>query len=174
MLFRSLFDFEGATQFGRRSTAVNQEEGFATIGLGHAWTDCTWSPTVWFYFDYASENYNQLYPLAHKYLGFIDAVQRQNIESPNVLVKAKPHDKVTLLLWYYHLQSNSAAAVPSIGGAHPQNGSRYLGNELDILAKWQMTPRSDLVVGWSHFWKGSKIDNPGDADFAYSQLQIHF
>jgi len=33
--------------------------------------------------------YNHLFPLAHKYLGFIDATARANIESPNLLVTMK-------------------------------------------------------------------------------------
>lgn len=170
-----MFEFEGAVQFGDRATGVDQDgEGFATIGVGKTLSQRAWNPTIWLYYDYASENYNQLFPLAHKYLGFIDAVQRSNIESPNVLMTAKPSDKVTLLAWYHHFQSNSAMAVPSIGGTPAQNSSRYLGNELDLLGKWQLSPRSEVWLGWSHFWRGNKIDNPHDADFFYAQFQRNF
>ena len=86
----------------------------------------------------------------------------------------KPSEKTSLLLWYYHFQSNSAAPVPSVGGTPPQNASRYLGNELDVLLTYKFNPRSDILFGWSHFWRGSKINNPQDADFFYSQWQFNF
>ncbi len=170
-----LFEAEGALQFGDRTRDVEQNgEGFVTVGVGKKLTGWAWSPTIWAYYDFASKNYNQLYPLAHKYLGFIDAVQRTNIESPNILVTAKPHDRVTFLAWYYYFQSHSAEPVPSIGGTPTQNGSKSLGNELDLLAKIRIRPRSEASIGWSHFWRGNKIDNPKDADFVYAQLQVNF
>ena len=86
-----LYEFEGGYQFGRQSgLQQNQDAGFGTAGVGHKYPDRLWKPTVWFYYDYASGNFpggdfnrfNQLFPLGHKYFGFIDAVQRSNIESP--------------------------------------------------------------------------------------------
>ncbi len=50
--------------------------------------------------------FNDLFPLGHKYLGFIDAVRRQNIEAPNVLLTMKPHAKVDILCWYWHFMAN--------------------------------------------------------------------
>jgi hypothetical protein len=104
----------------------------------------------------------------------IDAVQRSNIESPNLLITAKPRKNVSLLAWFHHFQSNSGQAVPSIGGTPAQNASRFLGNELDLLAKLQLTPRSGLLFGWSHFWRGNKITNPEDAEFFYTQFHLNF
>ncbi|MCP4190048.1 MAG: alginate export family protein [Planctomycetaceae bacterium] len=170
-----MIEAEGGVQFGDRAFGINQDgEGFATIGIGRKLSGFAWNPTIWTYYDYASENYNQLFPLAHKYFGFIDAVQRTNIESPNLLVTAKPCERVTLLGWYHHFQSNSRRAVPAIGGTPAQNASKFLGNELDLLAKVQLTPRSGLLFGWSHFWRGNKINNPNDADFFYTQFHLNF
>jgi hypothetical protein len=132
-----LWEFEGAYQGGRNSArgGVVHDAGFATVGLGHKFPCLPWNPILWAYFDYASgdngagnfNGYNQLFPLTHKYLGFIDAVQRSNIEAPNVLLTMKPHKKVKLLFWYFYFQSNTAVPVPSIGGPHPQNASKDLG-----------------------------------------------
>ncbi len=172
-----LWEIEGAVQFGKRRMGVDQEgEGFLTLGIGRAMPNVMWKPTIWLYFDYASENYNQLFPLAHKYLGFIDAVQRQNIQTPNVLLTMKPHQDWTLLLWAYHFQSASSGRVPSNPGptTAPQNTSRYLGNEVDLILKYAFNPRADILFGYSHFWRGNKIENPQDADFFYTQFQINF
>ncbi len=169
-----MYEIEGATQFGQRAPNVNQGDGFVTAGVGRKLPHLPWSPTLWFYYDYASPNYNQLFPLAHKYLGFIDAVQRRNIESPNVQLTMKPCDKVNLLFWFYHFQSNGVNPVPSIGGTPAQNTGKYLGNELDCIAKYKISQRSDILFGYSHFWRGSKINNTQDADFFYTQWQQNF
>jgi hypothetical protein len=183
-----LFEFEGAPQFGRQSGLhLDHEAGFATAGVGRKMPDLPWSPVLWGYYDYASGNnlggdfnrFNQLFPLGHKYLGFIDATQRANIESPNILLTMRPHKKLGLLFWYYHFMANQDSdIVPSIGGTPAQSPhSKDWGDELDILATWDMSPRSSLLFGWSHFWAGDKITPPGgavDADFYYTQWTVNF
>ena len=182
-----LYELEGAPQFGRQSgLGADHMAGFCTAGIGRK-LDMPWNPTVWLYYDYASgqvmggdfNRYNQLFPLAHKYLGFIDATQRANIESPNLLVKMAPHKKVDLLIWYYHLMANQAGdIVPSIGGTPAQSTtSTDWGDELDLIVKYKINPRSNILFGYSHFWAGNKITPAGgavDADFFYTQWTMNF
>jgi hypothetical protein len=180
-----LYEMQGGVQTGRQSgLGLDQDAGFATVGLGRNLTEYGWNPTIWFYYDYASGNapggdfnrFNQLFPLAHKYLGFIDAVQRSNIESPNVLLTMSPHQKVEFLIWYYHFMANTANdIVPSIGGTPPEStDSKDFGDELDLYVKYKFGPRSNILFGWSHFWRGSKILAPHDADFFYTQWEMNF
>jgi len=178
-----LWEVEGGPQFGRQSgLGLDHRAFFATSGLGRQIADNSWKPTLWFYYDYASgdnmsgdfNGFNQLFPLAHKYLGFIDAIQRSNIESPNLLLTMKPTDKISLLCWYYHFMSNEATAVPAIGGQPTQNGSKDLGDELDLICKYTIGPRSDVLLGYSHFWRGNKLTGPQDADFVYLQWTTNF
>jgi hypothetical protein len=183
-----LYEIEGAYQYGRQSgLGVDHSAGFCTCGVGRQLSDCGWKPTVWFYYDYASGDhpggdftrYNQLFPLAHKYLGFIDAVQRSNVESPNLLLKMAPTSKINLLCWYYHFMSASDSdIVPSIGGTPVQDpNSKDFGDELDCIVQYQCNERSNILFGWSHLWTGNKIIPPGgavDADFFYTQWEMNF
>ena len=181
-----LFEMEGGPQFGRQSAlGVDQRAGFFTCGVGRDLSaQLPWSPTLWCYYDYASGNdpggnwnrFNQLFPLAHKYFGFIDAVQRSNIQSPNMLLTTKPTEKISMLFWYWHFMADQADdIVPAIGGTPPQSlTSRDFGDELDVIAKYQWGPRSNILFGWSHLWKGDKILAPNDADFVYSQWEVNF
>ena len=180
-----LYELEGAGQFGRQSgLGVDQEAAFVTVGLGYKFSDHAWQPTLWAYYDYASGNaggdsfnrFNQLFPLAHKYFGFIDAVQRSNIESPNVLLTFKPHSRWDILCWYWRFIANQAEdIVPSIGGTPPQNtSSTDFGDELDLIAKYTFGPRSNVLFGYSHFWRGDKILATEDADFFYTQWEMNF
>jgi len=178
-----LWDMEGGPQFGRQS-GLGQDHSaiFATAGLGRKVSRLPGGATIWFYYDYASgdapggdfNGFNQLFPLAHKYLGFIDAVQRSNIEAPNILLTMKPGPKWNLLIWYWHFMSNTAAAVPAIGNTPAQTASRNLGDELDIILKRTIGPRSNVLLGWSHFWRGNKIIGENDADFVYGQYTLNF
>ncbi|MEM7560553.1 MAG: alginate export family protein [Planctomycetota bacterium] len=179
-----VYDFEGGAQFGRQSgLGLEHESAYATLGFGRK-IKHDWKPVLWFYWDYAAGNntggdfnrFNQLFPLAHKYLGFIDAVQRSNVESPNVLLTMQPTKKFKLLFWYYHFMSNQDSdIVPAIGGTPNQAiTSKDLGDELDILGIWSLGPRSQLLAGYSRFWIGNKILETTDADFAYVQYQVNF
>jgi hypothetical protein len=180
-----LYEFEGGVQFGRQSGLFqDQEAGFATGGIGHKFPKHSWTPTVWFYYDYASGNFpggdfnrfNQLFPLGHKYFGFIDAVQRSNVESPNVLLTMSPTKKWDFLMWYWYFMANSGSdIIPSLGGTPVQSTSRtHFGDELDLLAKYKINPRSNILFGYSHFWRGDKILAPRDADFFYTQWEMNF
>ncbi len=180
-----LYDSQGGIQVGRQSgLGVDHEAAFATVGLGRKIIKHRWKPTIWFYYDYASgdalggdfNRFNQLFPLAHKYFGFIDSVQRSNLEAPNVLLTMSPHKKVKVLLWYWHFMSNQDAdIVPSLGGTPPQStASKDLGDELDLILSYKISPRSDILFGWSHFWRGNKILASQDADFFYTQWTVNF
>ena len=180
-----LWELEGGPQFGRQSgLGLDHAAGFATAGIGKKVSRLPGGTTIWFYYDYASgdsiqqgadfNNFNQLFPLAHKYLGFIDSVARTNIQSPNVLITCKPGPKWNFLMWYYHLMSVEDGPVPSIGNTPAQTASKDLGDELDIILKYTICPRSNVLFGWSHFWRGNKIVGTEDSDFLYGQYTLNF
>ncbi len=180
-----LWEFEGGPQFGRQSgLGLAHEATFATAGIGRKLSNNSWKPTLWFYYDYASGNneggdfnrFNQLFPLAHKYFGFIDAVQRSNVEAPNLLLTMSPTKRVQLLVWYWHFMANQENdIVPSIGGQPTQSlNSKDLGDELDLICKIRLGARSNCLIGYSHFWRGSKLTGPEDADFTYIQWTSNF
>ena len=180
-----LYELEGGAQFGRQSgLSLDQEAAFCTVGLGRKLPDMPWTPTVWVYYDYASGNniggdfnrFNEMYPLAHKYLGYIDAALRRNIESPNMLITMNPNEKTKLLFWYYHLMANQDTdIIQSVGGTPAQStASKDFGDELDITLQRNLTARSNVLFGWSHLWRGSKILAPEDADFFYTQWEFNF
>src|SRR5947209_13605364 len=85
------FEVEGASQFGtvgRGDIAASM----ATAVVGYSLPVPRLSPRVYLEFDYASGDkkpggdvgtFNQLFPNAHSFLGYIDYIGRQNIISPN-------------------------------------------------------------------------------------------
>lgn len=180
-----LYEFEGAVQNGSRDLTDQSLTAWSiTGGLGYKFNNRPWKPALWFFYDYATgdepggsfTSFNDLFPLGHKYLGFIDAVQRQNILSPNVRLSLAPTPKLNLLLWYY----NFRAAIPetpvlSLGGTPAQDTtSADFGNEIDFVATYKVNARNTFLVGYSHFFRGDRILGDTDADFLYLQWTTNF
>lgn len=195
-----LWEAEGGTQFGQNTNGSNHAAGFATGGFGYKWADRSWKPTLWGYYDWASagnvrgagNGFNHLFPLAHKYLGYMDLYGRSNIQSPNIQLTFQPSEKLNVLVWYYYLFLDSRSDSPYNVNMSPfapgyAPVSRDLGHEIDFTATYAINPRMDILIGYSHFFSGSYYrDAPlppptsatvpfrGNADFLYVQYQWNF
>ena len=123
----------------------------------------------------------------------MDIIGRQNIQDLNLFMSLSPHEQVKLILWYHMFWLESSTdAVYNAGGApiyrDPTGASgNEVGNELDFLVQWTVTPRVNLWFGYSHFFTGdyfqsATIQGPGafggsngeDADFFYTQATVRF
>ncbi len=187
-----LYEAEGAYQFGRNADGSDHSAGAFTFGLGRAFPCAAWKPTIWAYYDWASgddtrgNGYHHMYPLAHKYLGFMDFYGRRNVQDANLLLTMKPHDKIKLLAWYHYFQLQNINDVPYNVNMSPfaglpsgSSGSRDLGSEIDLTATWLISPRTNLVFGYSHFFAGdyygtTNVPYDGDADFFWTQFTVNF
>lgn len=132
--------------------------------------------------------FNQLFPLGHAYLGYIDQVGRQNIIDLHpgvevILVKNKRWAKQFSLRSDYHMfwrQDNSDALYNAGGGvarAAGGSGSSYVGSELDLLITWQIDRHLQAYGGYSHFFAGDFIQDTGPSeniDFVYLALTYTF
>jgi hypothetical protein len=187
------WELEGGTQLGENTSGSTHQAGFATGGLGYQWTDYCWQPHLWCYYDWASggdqlganQGFHHLFPLGHKYLGYMDLFGRSNIQSPNAQFTIQPHPKLKLLAWYYYLFLDTRADTPYTVVMTPFSpasapASRDLGHELDLVATISLTPRMDVLLGYSHFFAGDYYRlTPGlpyreDADFFYVQYHWNF
>ena len=80
----------------------------------------------------------------------------------------------------------SVNMAPQQAGIVP--GDAHLGNELDFVLTFGITPRSNILFGYSHFWAGEYYNTPGlttrfgtpltqdtaNAEFFYSQYTLNF
>lgn len=189
-----LWDNELGYQFGRNGDSSDMSAYAVTLGAGRKLKGGM-KPTVWLYYDWASgddsvnNGWNHLFPLAHKYLGYMDFFARQNIHDINGQFVLSPSEKLTLLVWaHYFALSNGNQGPYNVNGSafNPGGtvGSRDLGQEIDVTGSYKITPRSDLCLGYSHFFAGNyfrKSTNSaaqplfaGDADFFYAQWLYNF
>lgn len=188
-----LWELEAGTQFGENTDGSSHSAHFATGGVGRQWTDLDWKPKLWCYYDWASggdvrganHGFHQMFPLAHKYLGFMDLFGRSNIQSPNVQFTVQPCQRLKLLAWYYYFMLDTRADSPYTVAMTPFSptrapASRELGHEIDLLATITLTDRMELALGYSHFFAGDYYKQTpglayrGDADFFYAQYHWNF
>ena len=165
---------------------------FAVAGVGRNIDHC-WKPKVWLFYDYSTggpdqgqrQGFDHLFPLGHRYHGFMDLYARSNIESPNLLVEAQPCEKWKLLFWYHYFMLENGGDTPYNINMTPFNqanrpASNDLGHEIDLTATYIISPRADLLFGYSHFFSGQYYKQTpgvpfrGDADFFYTQFQVNF
>jgi hypothetical protein len=188
-----LWEVEGGYQFGGFGPR-DHSAGFYTLGAGRKLANLKWNPVVWVYYDWASGDrdpadgvhgtFNQLFPLGHKYFGWMDLVGRQNIEDWNVQLTLTPHPTLEFVIWWhtFHLQQ-ARDALYDAGGVpirHDPTGAAGsdVGSELDLTLRWTFRPRADVLFGYSHLFPGRfLLDTPGGApgrDFYYTQFSLRF
>lgn len=195
-----LYEFEGGTQFGTNSNGSNHSANFFTGGLGRKLSICLggkeWTPTLWGWYDWASgeenfanvargdDSFDHLFPLAHKYNGFMDLFGRRNLHDVNFQFITPIGPRVTMITWFHHFFLDQATTPYGVTMA-PFNtvaaaGDKELGQELDLLFNININPRNNVLVGWSHFAAGDYYDTTAgvpsnaDADFFYCQYQMRF
>jgi hypothetical protein len=82
----------------------------------------------------------------------------------------------------FRLQQARDALYDASGTAIRQDltgaAGRNVGEELDVTLKWTLTPRANVLFGYSHLWPGAFLfDTPGGAggrDFYYTQFTATF
>jgi hypothetical protein len=191
-----LAEIETAYQFGR-AQGLPRNAGMATAGIGRRFADLWGKPELMFYYDYASgtqdpsggsyATFNQLFPLGHKYFGYMDIVGRQNILDPNVFLKFYPSKRVNFLLWYHHFNLASARDALYNAAGNPIRrdptgaAGTYVGDELDFVINLIVNPHCDFQIGASHFWSGPFIQRTApdpqsaeDGNFFYTQFLFRF
>jgi len=185
------YDVEAALQLGR----LGDEDILAQMlgaELGRRFAHAPARPRVWLGLDYGSGDarphdgkagtFNQLYPLGHAYLGYIDSVGRQNVVGASLGVSCAPLRRLTLALANHAFRVASRRdALYDAGGRVVRSGgvsdSSHVGLELDLTARWVLEPHVDALLGYSHFFAGELLRQTGpssDVDFVYLSLQYTF
>ncbi len=154
-----------AYQYGSEANGDAHSAGMIVTGLGHALKSFGLKSTIWGWYDYASGDsdpaaggFHHLFPLAHKYNGFMDLFGRRNLHDFNMqwIIPANP--KVNLLVWYHYLMLDRATTPYSVVMTPYNAGnravSRDLGHEVDFLLTYARSPREQIQLGYSIFAAG--------------------
>ncbi len=188
------FDYDGelAGQWGKFAGDTIQA-WMAGAEMGYSFKNVKCKPRVAIGFDYGSgddspndgvhQTFNQMFPLGHAYLGFLDLFGRQNILATNVNVTGKLFKKVTGRAAGHTFWNDSKrdAMYNAGGGAGRRNvagnAGHDIGNELDLTIKYSVDAHQSVLFGYSHFWGNNFIRATGpseDADLFYVQYGFKF
>lgn len=203
------YEIEGAFQFGDRDidgryfdTHQDIRAWMLTGELTYTFTQANTKPFIKAGVDYASgdsdpdddqsETFSHLYPLGHAYLGFIDAVGRQNVIDARLSAGLWAVPK-KLKIWadaHFFWRASDDDGLYNAGGGLSRGtlflteggrtihiDDRDVGQEIDLTMLYKINPRWELLAGYGHFFAGDFIDNTGageDIDFVYSQLEFTF
>ena len=185
------YEAEGAYQFGDVSGA-DVSAGMFVAEVGWGVPKAVYAPRVVAGFDYASgddtagdgdvETFNQLFPLGHKYLGYIDVIGRQNIMDARLQTSITPFytTRVSLDFHNFWRASDDDALYNAAGGvvrAGNTSGESFVGSELDLTLRQPIGRHFDALFGYSHFFAGPFVEDSGpddDIDFGYIQGQYTF
>jgi Alginate export len=189
------YEFELAGQWGHWAGDTVQAWMFA-IDAGYTFADIGCKPRVGMGFDWASGDedpfdgkvgtFNQLFPLGHKYFGFLDLIGRQNINAFNMNIAANLAKDVKGRIAYHYFWLNAEKdSLYNAGGAATRrdptgNSGRGVGQELDLTVKWKIDAHSHLLAGYSHMWDSGFLITTGgynttdDPDLFYLQYGFKF
>ncbi len=188
------WDYEGefAGQWGRWAGDTIQAWMVTTEG-GYTFKSLPWTPRIGVGFDYASgdddptdgshQTFNQMFPLGHAYLGWMDLVGRQNIYDARIHLTVKPLKNLTALAVMHNFWlAEERDALYNAGGVPRRRslsgtGGSQVGQELDLLIKWKIDVHSSMLFGYSHFWDSNFISATGPSDdpnFFYVQYGFKF
>lgn len=185
------YDVEAACQFG--DSADKDVQAFM-IGsqFGYRFTENTFKPRVYFGFDFGSGDkdpnddkmgtFDQTYPLAHAYLGYMDIVGRQNIIDPNIGITFIPLNKLTCEVnGHFFWRARKGDALYNAGANVVREGAPgtnlEVGQEIDLLLKYALNSQTLLLLGYSHFFPVEFIKQTGPddlIDFIYAVMQFTF
>ncbi len=179
------YDLEAAYQFGTIGAGDINAFMFASQ-IGYSRADWSWKPRFYLGYDYASgddtaggdvETFNQLFPLGHAYLGFMDFVGRQNSIDFSHGIAVHPIPKMAVAVTGHKFwRATADDALYNAGGGVVRAGSlgssRDVGYEVDLTTNYKFNRHLVGLVGYSHFFAGNFIEESGpseDMDFVYVQ-----
>lgn len=188
------WDYGGtvATQFGTWS-----EDDIRAIGidawLGHTW-DVPWKPRLGAEFWYGSGDhdpndgrhgtYDGMFGAVAPYYGWINIFSGENLQDYILTFSVNPCKRCKIWLDYHYFRlaassdawyycSNRAVRRDATGGS-----GQSLGQEIDLMMKWNLTDDLEFQAGYAHFFPCSFInDTAGDngpIDWAFIQFMYSF
>jgi hypothetical protein len=185
------YEMEFAYQFGDLDRA--RIFAFMLTGqVGYSFTSTRTKPLLYTNLDFATgdddpsddkiQTFNQLFPLGHAYLGYIDLVGRQNIIDWSGGLALSPAPKLrTTAAAHYFWRQNPNDALYNPGGAIVRAGdsgsSKAIGLEIDLTLGYSFNEFVSLSGGYSHFFPGTFIKESGSSnsiDFLYFVFQVTF
>ncbi len=171
------WEIEAGRQLGQLGTDDIAATMFVS-DLTHTWKSA-WAPSVTAGLDYSSGTatvagarigtWNQLYPLAHAFMGFADLLGRSNVIEQRLVLQASPAAKLRLRAAVHAFQrAQITDGLSAVSGAPFRaagtSTARDIGGEADLSGQYRITPHWRLDAGVSRFASGRFMRETGPAE----------
>jgi Alginate export len=188
-------DFDYDTEFDGQTGSLGTRPirawaGFASVGK--TFRSARIAPRVFIEGNYASgtkhpaghdwNTFDSLYPSNHDKEGFADQVGRRNLVQFRTGVEEEPTRKWKLKqqfegFWLATASDNFYASSGAIAVAAHPGASRHIGNELDLVAEYQLTEGLNFGFGYARLFAGQflRTTTPGhDYSYPYAYFEYNF
>lgn len=200
------FSSESIGQFGTVRASTSSHENldhtawYQHLDVGYT-LDMPWSPRIALEYDYASgdddpndsndQRFDTLFG-ARRFefgaTGIYGAFARSNINTPGFRLTAAPRQDVQLGLSHrlYWLASDTDSWTTTKNGKTSAlrdktgNTVDFIGQQLELTARWDFNSSLDFETGWAHLFKGAfaketkNAPDAQDVDYFYLQSQLRF
>ncbi len=100
----------------------------------------------------AGSTYDQLYPLAHKYLGIADIFGRRNIQGGVIHLTTMPTEGLSAQIdWHYLMRTSTSAPVYKLNGSSAlgtgTSASSIVGSEFDLILSYAISKEITATLG---------------------------
>jgi len=178
------YDFDFAFQFGQDSDQRHRAFAFTTE-VGHSF-DRPLKPRLSGFIGYASgdrdpnddvsQRFDRLFGFGRPWSAS-DYFIWQNVIAPKTRLEFRPHPKWQVDCGYGAYWLASRTDVWALTGLRDPTGQsgNFLGQELDFRVRWAATSRTDITLGYAHFFAGGfteRSGRPEDTDFFYVETLV--
>lgn len=181
------YDFDFAGQWGE-SGGLDHQAWAGHAEIGHAW-DHPWKPRLAAWLNYASGDrspldgdsgrFDPLYGASFAFYGYTSYFSWQNLINPAMRLSFQPHEdlKCELIHRGVWLASGSDAWVRGSRVDPAGASGRYVGQELDLRASWQVCDHLEIEAVYACFFPGEFVSGTGtspETHFGYLAATIRY
>ena len=188
-------DFNYDTEFDGQTGSLGSSSIAAWAGyanVGKTFRKVAAAPHIFLEGNYASgtknpnghdwNTFDQIYPSNHDKLGFADLVGRRNLVHFRTGVEEEPKTKWKLKqqfegYWLATSKDNFYASSGAIAvAAHPGAG-RHIGNELDLVAEYEVNKGLNFGFGYARMFAGQFLNQTSlghDYSYPYAYFEYNF
>jgi len=167
------WDYDGSVvfQYGHHGERRQSALGY-TSELGYTWSDHEWKPRLGVFCGYGSgdrdpndgvnQRFDRLFGFARPWSAN-DYFLWENLLAPKTRLEFQPHENLRVDMGYGVFWLASATDLWANADLHDPTGQSgdFVGHEIDVRARWQLTPRVDVTLGYAYFLPGEFVRNQG-------------
>lgn len=184
------FDYDASFtyQFGRNGNRSIRAYG-GNVEFGYTLASHPWKPRFSAFYGYASgdrdpnddedNRFERFYGFGRPWSAN-DYIVYENISTPKLRVEAKPRHNLRIdfgYSWYWLASDKDRFTNANNARDRAGDSGGFVGHEFDIRARYSLSPKTEITLGYAHFIPGNFIQNRvrgEDTDFAYLEISHRF